>query len=137
MVEHCARYVNKDPAMLRALEARAAISVFSRDWVDIEEMGLTRISSSSSSLSSSRPVSHELSGSTQPRRDGPIIEEVAGPDRNDDDVAMPEQPGLFRMMRVNDLRAVSDLRREVPRPEIPDAAEQHVSVRVDRDSALK
>ena len=33
MVEHCARYINKDPAMLRPLEAPAALSVLSRDWV--------------------------------------------------------------------------------------------------------
>ena len=103
MVEHCARYVNKDPNMLRPLEARAAISVFSREWVDIEEMGLSRISSSSSSSPSTRtsnPVSHEPSRSTQPRRDGPIIEEVAESGIADDDVVMPDQQGAQENART-------------------------------------
>ena len=135
MVEHCARYVNKGPSMVKPLEARAAISVFSREWVDIEEMGLSRISSSSSSSPStgaSNPVSHEPSRINQPRRESPVIEEVAESGAIDDDVVMPDQQGAQEIAPVDE--QPQDQRREVQRPEIPDAAEQHVSVRVDRDS---
>ena len=135
MVEHCARYINKDPAMLRPLEARAAISIFSRDWVDIEEMGLSRISSSSSSsppTRTSNPVFHEPSQSTQPRRDGPIVEEVAEDGGPGGDVVMSDQQGVQENAPVDE--QPQEQLCEVQRPEIPDAAEQHVSVRVYRHS---
>ena len=122
--------------MLKPLaEARAAISVFSRVWVDIEEMGLSRISSSSSSSPStgaSNLVSHEPSRINQPRRESPIIEEAAESGAIDGDVVMPDQQGAQENAPVDE--QPQDQRREVQRPEIPDAAEQHVSVRVDRDS---
>ena len=45
---------------------------------------------------------------------------------------MPDQQGAQENAPVDE--QPQDQRREVQRPEIPDAAEQHVSVRVDRDS---
>ena len=90
MVENCARYTNKDPSALGPLEARVAISVFSQNWEDIEGMGLSRISSSSSSVPSTRLLDSnpcESPRSTQPKRAVPIIEEAVEPGRNDDDVA--------------------------------------------------
>ena len=135
MVEHCARYVNKDPARLKPLEARAAISVFSREWVDIEEMGLSRISSSSSSspaIVASNPASSESSRPVHTRRGGAIVEEISDSGSVDGDVVMPDQHDVQEHAPVDEQQ--QDQPREMQRPEIPDAAEQHVSVRVDRDS---
>ena len=132
MVEHCARYANKDPSMLRPLEARAAISVFSREWVDIEEMGLTRISSSSSSTPSavgSSPDPRESSQPLHPRRGVSDLERVAESGGFDGDVAMHESQGHAPAGELP-----RDQLQGMQRPDIPDAAEQHVSVRVDRDS---
>ena len=98
-------------------------------YFDASKFRISSSSSSSPSTGASNPVSHEPSRINQPRREGPIIEEVAESGAIDTDVVMPHQQSAQENAPVDE--QPQDQRREMQRPEIPDAAEQHVSVRVD------